>query len=60
MFFIKKIKILRILKEIRFFYLTKIKWRKYSFGKNIFIGRMVYMWAKNNIIIGDDFYIGKF
>lgn len=51
---------LKILKKIRFFYLTKIKWRKYSFGRNIFIGRMVYMWAKNNIVIGDHFYIGKF
>lgn len=48
------------IKKIRFIYLTKIKWRRYTFGKNIYIGRMVYMWAKNNIIIGDNFYIGKF
>ena len=51
---------LQFFKKIRFLYLTKIKWRKYTFGKNIYIGRMVFMWAKNNIIIGDDFYIGKF
>ena len=51
---------IRLLKQIRILYLTNIKWRKYCFGKNIFIGRMVYMWAKHNIIIGNDFYIGKY
>jgi acetyltransferase-like isoleucine patch superfamily enzyme len=51
MFFIKK---------IRFFFLTKIKWRRYSFGKNVYIGRFVYLWAKHNISVGDNFYIGKF
>ncbi|MEO9210109.1 MAG: DapH/DapD/GlmU-related protein [Ginsengibacter sp.] len=47
-------------KKIRFFFLTKIKWRKYSFGKNIYIGRFVYLWAKHTITIGNNFYIGKF
>ena len=32
----------------------------FSFGKNPYIGRMVYMWAKHTIIVGDNFYIGKF
>lgn len=49
-----------LLKKIRFFFLTKIKWRKYSFGKNIYIGRFVYLWAKHNITIGNNFYIGRF
>ena len=50
----------KLLKKIRFFLLIKIKWKKYSFGKNAYIGRFVYLWAKHNITIGDNFYIGKF
>ena len=49
-----------LLKQIRFFLLIKIKWRKHFFGKNVYIGRFVYIWAKHKIIIGDNFYIGKF
>ena len=49
-----------LIKKIRFFILTKIKWRRYSFGKNVYIGRFVYLWAKQTIVIGDNFYIGKF
>jgi acetyltransferase-like isoleucine patch superfamily enzyme len=51
---------LHLVKKIRFFILTKIKWRRYSFGKNIYIGRFVYLWAKHTIKTGDNFYIGKF
>jgi len=50
----------QLLRKIRFLYLTKYKWRRYRFGKNPYIGRMVYMWAKHTITIGDNFYIGKF
>lgn len=48
------------LKKFRFFLLLNIKWRRYSFGKNVYIGRFVYMWAKHTIKTGDNFYIGKF
>ncbi|MDQ2719843.1 MAG: acyltransferase [Bacteroidota bacterium] len=48
------------IKKIRFFLLTKIKWRRYAIGKNAYIGRCVYLWAKHNITIGVNFYIGKF
>ena len=51
---------LKIIKKIRFFFLVKIKWRKYTIGKNVYIGRLVYLWAKHTITIGDNFYIGKF
>lgn len=51
---------MKLLKKIRFFILLKIKWRRYTIGKNAYIGRLVYLWAKHNIIIGDNFYIGKF
>ena len=49
-----------LIRKVRFFLLVKVKWRKHSFGKNVYIGRLVYMWAKNKIIVGDNFYIGKF
>lgn len=48
------------LRKIRHFYLLKLRWRHYTFGRNIYIGRSVYMWAKHTITIGDNFYIGKF
>jgi acetyltransferase-like isoleucine patch superfamily enzyme len=51
---------INLLRRLRFIYLVRIKWRHYSFGKNPYIGRMVYMWAKHKITIGDNFYIGKF
>ena len=49
-----------LLRKIRHFYLVKSRWRHYTFGRNIYIGRSVYMWAKHTITIGDNFYIGKF
>lgn len=51
---------IHLLRKLRFIYLTNIKWKRFSFGKNPYIGRMVYMWAKHTIVIGDNFYIGKF
>jgi acetyltransferase-like isoleucine patch superfamily enzyme len=51
---------LKLLRKIRFFYLVRIKWRKYKIGENPYIGLLVYLWAKHTITIGDNFYIGKF
>lgn len=48
------------IKKIRNLYLSKIKWRKYTIGENFHSGRGVFLWAKNNITIGDNFYIGKY
>lgn len=50
---------IRLLKKVRNLYLTKVKWRKYSFGKNFHAGRNVVLWAKNSIAIGDNCYIGR-
>ena len=50
----------KLLREIRHLYLVKVRWRDYSFGENVYIGRAVYMWAKHKISIGDNFYIGKY
>ncbi len=49
-----------LLRKIRHYYLVKLKWRSYTFGRNAYIGKSVYMWAKHTITIGDNFYIGKF
>jgi acetyltransferase-like isoleucine patch superfamily enzyme len=51
---------IKLFRKIRFFYLINVKWRKYVFGRNPYIGRQVYIWAKNTIKIGDNFYIGKY
>lgn len=47
------------IKHLRFFYLRHVKWRRYTIGKNLFAGMRVYLWAKNELTIGDNFYIGK-
>ena len=52
--------VLHSIRKIRFFYLVFIKWRRFSFGKNPYFGRLVYLYAKHSIDIGDNFYIGKF
>jgi len=51
---------INLVRKIRFLYLVNIKWKRFSFGKNPYIGRLVYMYAKHSITIGDNFYIGKF
>lgn len=51
---------IRFLKVIRDIYLVRIKWSGYKIGKNFHAGRCVSMWAKNNIEIGDNFYIGRY
>lgn len=49
-----------ILKKIRLLYLKKIKYRSYNIGSNFHIGKSVFLWAKNKIIIGDNFYLGRY
>lgn len=49
----------QILRELRFFYLKYFKWRNYDIGRNIYVGPRVYIWCKEKMIIGDNFYIGK-
>jgi acetyltransferase-like isoleucine patch superfamily enzyme len=55
-----EIAMIQFIKKLRFLYLTQFKWRRYTFGKRPFFGRMVYMYSKHGITTGDDFYIGKF
>ena len=46
-------------KRLRDVYLVKVKWRQYKIGKNFHAARNVFLWGKNGISIGDNFYIGK-
>ena len=48
-----------LVKNIRLWYLRKIKWRRYKFGENFIVGVRVYLWARDEITIGDNFYMGK-
>jgi len=52
--------LIKLFKDFRDTYLTTIKWKKYSFGKNFHAGRGVVLWAKHTITIGDNFYIGRY
>ncbi len=54
------LEIIKILKKLRNYYLAQYKWRRYSIGKNFHSGRKVFFWAKNNISIGNNFYIGRY
>jgi acetyltransferase-like isoleucine patch superfamily enzyme len=51
---------LRLLKIIRNLFLSKIIWSCYKIGNNFHVGRNVFLWAKNEIIIGENFYIGRY
>lgn len=50
----------RIFIYLRLGMLKNILWRNYSFGSNFHAGRNVFLWSKNNITIGDNFYIGRY
>lgn len=52
--------IINILKRLRICYLVKIKWRKYNIAQGVSVGRGVELWAKHNIFIGKNFYIGRY
>lgn len=48
------------LKKLRDLFYKYIVWRKYKIGKNFHCARGVFIWGRDKIIIGDNFYIGKY
>lgn len=52
--------IVTFLKALRDIWKKKVVWRKYKIGKNFHCGRQTFLWAKNRLEIGDNFYLGKF
>ncbi|WP_243348785.1 acyltransferase [Parabacteroides sp. FAFU027] len=51
---------IQTIKNFRDLYLKHLKWRKYQIGKNFHAARGVFLWAKQQLVIGDNFYIGKY
>jgi acetyltransferase-like isoleucine patch superfamily enzyme len=51
---------IKVIKNWYRYYLRHVKWRKYTIGKNLHVARGVFLWAKHSIVIGDNFYIGKY
>lgn len=51
---------MKYLKDFRSFLLRKTVWRKHQIGANFHSARGVFLWARNKLKIGDNFYIGKY
>jgi acetyltransferase-like isoleucine patch superfamily enzyme len=52
--------IIKLLKVLRDYYLVRFKWRKFDISDGFHAGRGVIFWAKHNISIGRNFYIGRY
>ena len=52
--------LIHYLKHLRDLYYQHIVWRKYKIGKGFHCGRGVFIWGRNKIEIGKNFYIGKY
>lgn len=50
---------LKIIKQLRIFFLVHFVWRRFTIGKKFHAGLRVRLWAKKTLIIGDYFYIGR-
>ena len=48
-----------LIKKLRDQYLIKIKWRHYQLGEGFHAGARVRLWAREKLIIGKHFYIGR-
>lgn len=53
------IKIKTMLGLLRDVYLRKWKYRQYSIGSGFHLGARVRIWAKNKVVIGQRFYMGR-
>jgi len=49
----------RLIKKLRNEFLRKVVYRRYQIGPNFHSGVRVRIWAKNTVIIGKNFYIGR-
>jgi acetyltransferase-like isoleucine patch superfamily enzyme len=47
------------LKRLRNLWLRKVTWRRYDIGSGFHAGRKVVLWAKNELSIGVNCYIGR-
>lgn len=51
---------IRYLKHLRDLWYKHVVWRKYKIGSNFHCGRGTFLWAKDRLEIGDNFYLGKY
>ncbi len=51
---------IRFLKHIRDLWYKHVVWHKYKIGKNFHCARGTFLWAKDRLEIGDNFYLGKY
>ena len=51
---------IKSLKGLRDLYLIKVRWRQHAIGPGFHAGRQVFIYAKHEIKIGKNFYIGRF
>lgn len=49
----------RIIKLFRNYYLVKFKYNNYQINSGFHAGRRTNLWAKNTLIIGKNFYLGR-
>ena len=52
--------IMKFLKFLRDLYLVRYKWRRFCIDSGFHAGHGVELWAKHNITIGKNFYIGRY
>lgn len=52
--------LVKLIKKARDLFYKKVIWRKYKIGKNFHCGRGVFIWGRDKIEIGNNFYIGKY
>ncbi len=50
---------IRFIKKLRDLYLVKIKWRHYDIKEGFHAGARVRLWARDQLVIGRNFYIGR-
>lgn len=51
---------IKCLKNLRDLWYKHVVWHRYKIGNNFHAARGVFLWARDEITIGDDFYIGKY
>lgn len=51
--------LIHFLKKLRDLWYKYIVWHRYKIGRNFHCGRDTFLWAKDKLEIGDNFYLGK-
>jgi chloramphenicol O-acetyltransferase type B len=52
-------KLKKLIMNLRDLYLVNIRWKRFHIGSNFHAGRNVVIWAKDEVVIGNNCYIGR-